>query len=109
MSSPASAQRPLLLLGVHAWPNLASERRRHALRLLSDSTSAGSDVEMRFIMPATYALSPEDRSANDILHFRLPGRPAKAIQKFLLAHAFLRHALQRPCPPLFIGRSEDDT
>ena len=101
----------LLLLGVHAWPNAESLRRRQAFRQLCPSSRS---VRVYFIMQASINSHrrkdvPHERPGEDadILRYRLSDDASpKVLQKFLISNAFLRHASRLAFD--FIGRSEDD-
>ena len=127
LAEPRASHGHVLLLGVHAWRNAESLRRRRTIRTLSKSGA----VTLRFIMmaPPTEKSSSEDgnsaQSASskwqglalagldtedghaDVLRFALPPRRhPKAVHKYLLANAFIRYAITQPHQ--FIGRTEDD-
>ena len=102
----------LLILGVHAWPTVESLRRRQAFRQLCPSSTS---VAVRFIMSQASSKGygrkrvPFERPGEDgdIIFYRLSDdRSPKAVQKYLISNAFLRHASRLAFD--FIGRSEDD-
>jgi hypothetical protein len=101
-----------LYLGVHSWQNAESLRRRRVIRKLNSHT-LDKVVMMRFIMPGGKTspegmlLDNEEGMRADLLRFSLKIKQhRRAVHKYLLANAFLRHAAALDYD--FVGRTEDD-
>lgn len=117
-----------LLLGVHAWPTSESLLRRRVIRSVYPQSDA---VHMRFIMSNDSARrktpgrarrkagmamasagSRGGEDEKDIIYFSIRARgsqrsPRIALEKYLLANAFLRYAASSDAYD-FVGRTEDD-
>ena len=101
MAPPNTTASASLLLGVFSWLTPESLRRRKSIRRLC---TLSEDVHLRFVLPGLAS----DANHSDILSFPVPATVQLPLTgKFLLATAFLRHAVALATHS-FIGRTDDD-